>query len=232
MRVSALVLLLVIAPAWSAEPLRIAVASNFKPTLDIISQRFEDESGISVLLSSASTGVLATQIQYGAPFDLFFAADAETPRRVMARKAGYAEDAFCYARGSLVLAGGEGKLSSLADSNLSMAIANPSTAPYGRAALDVLARPEFKDGLARKLVRGNNVAQAYQFWKSGAVDLALLPASLAPATATPIPLTWHEPLEQYALVLKPSTAVDSYLNWVRSDTVRALITDAGYEPCL
>jgi len=214
----------------AAEPLRIAVAANFKPTLQILSERFQRESGIEVALSGASTGVLATQIEYGAPFDLFFAADRDTPATLRDTLSRPAADLFCYARGSLVLAGAD-DLSALAQPGLSLAIANPSTAPYGRAALEVLARPEFAAGSARKLVRGTNVAQAYQFWRAGTVDLALLARSIAPAGAIPVPQIWHAPIEQYALVLRPGALVDAYLAWLRSDTVRALIMEAGYEPC-
>jgi molybdate transport system substrate-binding protein len=231
MRVAVLLLMLLAAPLSAGEPLRIAVAANFKPTLETITQQFQDQSGIKVTLSSASTGVLATQILYGAPFDLFFAADRETPQRVLALKTGKSGDAFCYALGSLVLTGGDGGLSALAQPGFSLAIANPATAPYGRAAMEVLTRPEFEAGDTRKLVRGNNAIQVYQFWHSGAVDLALLPRALAPANAARIPLAWHEPLEQYAVVLRHTPSVNAYLNWIRSDTVRALIMEAGYEPC-
>jgi molybdate transport system substrate-binding protein len=231
MRTMALLLMLLATSLRAGEPIRIGVSANFKPTLESISQRFQDQTGIRVTLSSASTGVLATQIEHGAPFDLFFAADRETPQRIRALRKKEPGEAFCYAQGSLVLAGSTGTLSAMAQPGLSLAIANPATAPYGRAAMEVLARPEFKAGAARKLVRGNNVAQAYQFWGSGAIDLALLPRSLAPVNATPIPLAWHTPLEHYAVVLKHSPEVDAYLKWVRSATVRDLITQAGYQPC-
>ena len=217
-------------PALAADRLRIAVASNFKPTLEQLNERFQRQSGIAVSLSSGATGVLATQIEHGAPFDLFFAADRDTPERLGVTLSRPAEDLFCYAAGSLVLTGAD-DLSALAQPGLSLAIANPATAPYGRAALEVLARPEFAPGAGRKLVRGNNVAQVHQFWGSGAVDLALLPRALAPATAIPVPQDWHAPIEQYALVVRPGAAADAYLAWLRSDTVRALIVEAGYEPC-
>ena len=230
MRCTALLILLLVSPAWGSEPIRIAVAANFKATLAQISTLFEAETGRRVTLSSASTGVLYSQIRHGAPFDLFFAADRETPQKLVAD--GLTQgNAFCYARGSLVLAGGNGALAQLADPHLSLAIANPVTAPYGSAAMQVLARAEFQTGNARKLVRGTNVVQAYQFWHSGAIDLALLPRAIGPDTATPVPQNWHHALEQQVAVLRRSAAVDTYLNWIRSDTVRSLITNAGYEPC-
>ena len=230
MRCTALLLLLLAGPLWAGEPIRIAVAANFKHTLEQISQRFEATTGQRVTLSSASTGVLYSQIKHGAPFHLFFAADRHTPEKLLAPGAA-STDTFCYARGSLVLIGGNGNLTQLADPERSLAIANPVTAPYGSAAMEVLARDEFKPGSARKMVRGNNVVQAYQFWHSGAVDLALLPRAIAPHSATPIPQDWHQPLEQRAVVLTHNAAVDAYLKLIRSDTVRSMIIDAGYEPC-
>jgi molybdate transport system substrate-binding protein len=232
MRRTVLILLLFVSPLVSAETVRIAVAANFKWTLEQISKQFEAETGQRVTLSSASTGVLYSQIRYGAPFDLFFAADRATPEKLAAAMQDTAGSAtFCYARGSLVLAGGDGRLAQLSNPLLSLAIANPVTAPYGRAAMQVLAREEFKSGNQRKMVRGNNVVQTYQFWHSGAIELALLPRALVPDGATPVPLEWHQPLEQHAVILNRNSAVDAYLNWIRSDNVRSLITDAGYETC-
>ena len=230
MRCTALLLLLAVSPLWAREPIRVAVAANFKQPLQQISTQFEAQTGQQVTLSSASTGVLYSQIVHGAPFDLFFAADRETPEK-LAALGSTVSDTFCYARGVLVLAGGDGALEQLANPQRSLAIANPVTAPYGKAAMQVLARREFQPGNARKLVRGNNIVQAYQFWYSGAVDLALVPRALAPDTATPVPRDWYQPLEQHAVVLTHNSTVDAYLDWIRSDTVRSLITEAGYEPC-
>jgi molybdate transport system substrate-binding protein len=225
-RLLALLLILSASTGRAEETLRIAVAANFRQVLAKASEAFEQETGIRVRLSSASTGVLYTQILHGAPFDLFFAADRKTPERLATAD----RPSRCYARGRLVLAGGSGGLDALADPDLSLAIANPATAPYGRAALAVLDRAEFQTGRTRKLLTGSNVVQAYQFWHSGGADLALVPRSLAPK-ATLIPEAWHQPIEQHAIALRPGEAVEAYLNWVSSDTVRALIHNAGYEPC-
>ena len=179
MRTIVFLYLLVAAPVWAGEPIRIAVAANFKPTLQKITEPFLANSGIVVTYSSASSGALTTQIINGAPYDIFFAADSETTKTILAAPGHEQDQIFCYARGSLVLAGGNGKLSALANPNLSLAIANPATAPYGRAAREVLARPEFSAGEGRKLVRGNSAAQAYQFWEGGSVKMALLPRAKA-----------------------------------------------------
>lgn len=230
-RLAVLLLLLMSIPARADdEPLRIAVAANFRSTLEKINRRYESDTGGKISLSSASTGVLASQILHGAPYDLFFAADRETPHKLLELTPAKYDAPFCYAVGKLVLVGG-GDLAALALADNSLAIANPATAPYGRAAMEVLSRKEFSAGGGRKLVRGNNVVQAYQFWHSGAADLALVPRALTPQTGIPIPASWHQTLEQHAMVLKPGPAVDAYLKWFRSDTVRSLITRAGYQPC-
>ncbi len=225
-----LLILMLLAPAAprAAEPLRVAVAANFRPTLEQVNRRFEEHSGHRVLLSSGATGALYTQILHGAPFQLFFAADRERPQRLADSGLARIE---CYARGRLVLVGGD--LAALADPARSLAIANPETAPYGAAALEVLARPEFAAGAGRRLVRGQNVAQAYQFWLSGGTDLALVSRSLAP-DGTAVPAGWHAPVDQYLAVLARRAGgapVEAYMDWIRSDTVRSLIVDAGYDPC-
>lgn len=211
--------------------LRIAVAANFRATLEDINREFEAGSGIRVIISSASTGVLANQVAHGAPFDLFLAADRARPEQLHRQKFADLAPPFCYARGSLVLAGSQDSLAPLADSGATLAIANPDIAPYGAAAMAVLARPEFAAGAARKLVRGASVLQAYQFWASGNVELALLPRALAPRPATPVPPSWHAPIDQYALALNGRPALARYLQWLKSDRVQGLIIDAGYEPC-
>lgn len=211
--------------------IRVAVAANFRAPLDIINREFESQTGIRLRVSSASTGVLANQVAHGAPFDIFLAADRVRPVQLHAEKFATLAPPFCYARGSLVLAGARNGLADLADASSSLAIGNPDTAPYGAAAMQVLARPEFATGNSRKLVRGTSVLQAYQFWASGNVDLALLPRSLAPEGAIAIPTDWHDPVDQYALALNNSAPVVRYLQWLKSDRVRNLITDAGYEPC-
>mgnify|MGYP001826600593 CR=1 FL=1 len=227
MRLLLVFLMALALPSRAVEPLRIAVAANFRATLESVNARYEQVPGQRIRLSSASTGVLANQLLHGAPFDLFLAADADAPARL--RQAEIGKETFCYARGQLALAGGS--LPELGEQSLSLAIANPATAPYGRAAQAVLGREEFAAAKGRKLVRGNNVLQAYQFWRSGAVDLALVARSLAPGESTPVPLAWYPVLAQHALVVSDHPALAAYLDWFRSDTVRSLILDAGYQSC-
>jgi len=227
MRVLLLLTILTIPPAAWAEPLRVAVAANFRATLELVNERYLDQGGGAVVISSASTGVLTTQAMHGAPYHLFLAADSAGPE--LLHKKGLGKTPFCYARGALALLGG--MLEDLANGDLSLAIANPDTAPYGRAALAVIDRPEFAPGDQRKLVRGSNVLQAYQYWRSGTVDLALVARSLASSGGQAVPENWHPALIQSATVLRPHPELDAYLAHLRSDRVRSLILDAGYLTC-
>jgi molybdate transport system substrate-binding protein len=184
-----------------------------------------------VQLSSASTGVLHSQILHGAPFHLLLAADSSTPAALAASGEGIADSLFCYARGRLVLVGGE--LAQLENPNHSIAIANPALAPYGRAAAQVLARPDFAAGTARKRVVGSNVLQTFQFWHSGSVDLALVPRSLAPDGLL-IPAHWHEPIEQQGILLQRGAdlaAARALLAWLQGPEAGIGIRLAGYDPC-
>ncbi|WP_182174314.1 molybdate ABC transporter substrate-binding protein [Sediminihaliea albiluteola] len=221
-------------PCWSNETLRVAVAANFRPVLEQINPEFEAAQDTTVLLSSASTGVLHNQIRYGAPFDILLAADSDTPAILEQEGFTLPGQRYCYALGRLVLLGAS-DWSALADPRQSLAIANPTTAPYGRAAEEVLSRDEFQAGHKRKLVLGNNAVQTWQFWHSGGVNLALVPQSLSLDAGLLVPQQWHNAIEQQAVLLpraadKPQA--QAYLKWLLSPAVRQQIRQYGYDNCL
>ncbi len=227
-------LFLTLAPVAQGGSVHIAVAANFKQTATAINRLFHDSTGHKTTLSSASTGVLHSQITHGAPFDVFLAADKHSPETLDAAGYGVTGQRFCYAMGQLVLVGGSGSLKDLDDTALSLAIANPATAPYGRAAEELLGRPEYSSGRERKIVRAHNVVQAYQYWHSATVDLALVAKSLTSGPSTAIPLDLYPPLEQQAILLQRAAgnpAARSYMEFLQSNTVRALIDSAGYAGC-
>lgn len=234
MRVVFCLLLLLAPPALATQVLHIAVASNFQATAKQINTLFESRHGHKTSISSASTGTLYSQILHGAPFAVFFAADADTPKKLGNNAHAGTALRFCYAVGSLVLVGSNNMQGDLADPTLSLAIANPVTAPYGKAAVAVLSRDEFSAGGDRKLVRASNALQAYQHWRTGTVDMALVPRSLAGAQGTEIPISWYTAIEQHVIMLRRGVdhpAADTYMRWLRSDDVQTLIVSAGYKPC-
>lgn len=233
MRLMPLLTLLIVLPTWAESRVHVAVATNFRPLLEKLNARFEAETNDSVTLSSGATGVLYHQVLSGAPYDVLLAADRRTPQVLADTLHSQPEDLRCYARGKLALVGGQP--AQLADPKLSLAIANPATAPYGVAATAVLSRNTFSAGTDRKLVRGNNAMQAYQFWHAGSVDLALVPLALAGPDASAIPAAWHPPIDQYALLLptgQDKPAARRYFNWLFSNSVQTEILAAGYDPCL
>jgi len=221
----------------TADNLRVATAANFKPLLQEIVSRFEKTSPHRVILSSASTGVLYTQIIHGAPFDILLAADAKHPR--LLEEAGYAVPGQrrTYAVGQLVLAyrgslaplasAGPGAL--LSSPGLSLVIANPAHAPYGLAAAAVLKhKPLAADS---RLLQASNVGQAYQMWFSGGVDAALVARSFLPAQYLEIPAGWYPPLEQQVLILGPAqakAAAREFVDFLLAPPIQQLIADSGY----
>jgi molybdate transport system substrate-binding protein len=212
--------------------LHLAVAANFRSAAQQIAAPFEVAHSVKVTISSASTGVLAAQLQAGAPFDLLLAADRARP--ALLHRAGLAvADPSCYAVGSLVLLGAAELDAALSDPGLSIAIANPATAPYGVAALSVLSRDAFAGASTRRVVRGSNVQQALQFFDSGATDLALVARSLRP-DALPVPAQWHAPIEQYALIPSRSGQpglARAFLDHIASAESRQILAALGYGPC-
>jgi molybdate transport system substrate-binding protein len=206
-----------------AQALRVAAASDLQSVLPAIAQRFEQQSGVRVQLTFGSSGNFFSQIQNGAPFDVFFSADLSYPQQLDA--AGLAEPGtlYQYAVGRLVvwvrrdsdLDVSRG-LQLLADPRVKrVAVANPDHAPYGRAAIAALEHERLTATVRPKLVLGENVSQAAQFVHSGNADAGILALSLAMSPAlTPIgqyrevPADFHAPLQQGAVIVKASQQKD------------------------
>ncbi|HEY2029882.1 MAG TPA: molybdate ABC transporter substrate-binding protein [Myxococcales bacterium] len=178
-----LLLLLAAAHAISPQPLRIAAAANLQGTLEEVVAAWSSScDGCKANVTYGASGTLAAQIENGAPFDLYLAADARYPQKVA--EAGYAEGApFIYARGKLALWVPSAStlpieqlgLEALKDASR-VVIANPALAPYGKLAIEALKVARQED--PRRLLLAESVAQAAQQAQSGAVDAALLPLSL------------------------------------------------------
>lgn len=224
-------------PVSAAEPLRVAVASNFRVAAEELAERFSGQTDIEVLLSAASTGVLVSQIRGGAPFDLLLAADRRRPQ-ILTEQGLSLEQSRCYAQGSLVLLGADllvdNPLEHALKGGQSIAIANPRSAPYGEAAQVVLKRFEPEGGGQRRVVMGGNVQQAYQFFHSGAAELALIARSLSPTAGLAIPVSWHAPIDQYLLILATTTQPDTarrFADFLTSPPNADLLAAMGYSAC-
>lgn len=240
MRLVLSTLLLVVAVPALAETALVAVATNFRPVVEALSESFEAETGHRIEVSAAATGKLAAQISAGAPFDVFLAADAATPERLVA--AGFADGAsrFTYAVGQLVLWSADAGLD-LGDPAAALraarhvAIANPEIAPYGKAAMQSIAFMGLSD-ISDKLVTGENIGQAYALVASRAAELGFVAGSAVTdgtGAGWTVPPDHHDPIRQDAVLLthgEGNRAATAFLDYLRSDAGAAVIARFGYTP--
>ena len=216
----------------------IAVASNFLPTATKLQQAFAPTHDGELRISAAATGVHAAQIRSGAPYAAWLAADQQPPAQLEQDALIPTGRRFTYAIGRLALLKAPGNSSALTVDGLrtaaasKIAIANPRHAPYGLAALQVLQRWLPEAQLSARLVRGQSVAQAYQFAESGAADWALTAWPLAmhsPNRAWLIPAHLHAPIRQDAVMLSNNPTAQAFLEFLAGPAGRALIRADGYE---
>ena len=219
-----------------AATLRIAVASNFSRTLSVIAEDFEASTGHKVLTSPASTGKLFAQIRHGAPYDLFFAADAASPAAL--EKLGEALDRRTYVYGKLVLWSPSPALIHNSSAALHsgqfehLAIANPKTAPYGAAAVEVLHGLGLQDLLSSRVVWGENVGQAHHFVVSGNAELGFIARSqlINPEEGSlwEIPESAYSPIDQQLVRLTDNPVAIAFLAYLERPVVRAKLAEFGY----
>jgi molybdate transport system substrate-binding protein len=226
--------------------LRVAAAADLEPLLPSILTEYERQSGQHVQASFASSATLATQIENGAPFDVFLSADMALPERIV--RDGFASSgvpAQPYARGTLVLwtrnQSGLGQLSMqvLASPSVhSVAVANPQHAPYGRAAMQALTSLALLPLVQPKLRTAENIAQAAQFASTGNADVGLISLTSA-LTLTAlghyiaVPQTAYQPILQGAVALKGganASGAAAFLRYLHSPAVAQQLQQGGLAP--
>ncbi|MFD2113193.1 molybdate ABC transporter substrate-binding protein [Thiorhodococcus fuscus] len=222
-----------------ADEVKVAVAANFTAAMKEIATAFEQSTGHTALVSFGSTGKLYTQITNGAPFEVFLAADQARPEKLV--KEGEASGEFTYAVGKLVLWSTDPTLITDGGAVLSsdrfekLAIANPKTAPYGAAAIEVLKALGLEDGIKSKLVQGDNIAQTYQFVATKNAELGFV--ALAQTVKTQggsswnIPEDLYTPIRQDAVLLKKgddNPAAKALIDYLKGPEARAVIEKYGY----
>ena len=218
--------------ACASEPIRVAVAANFLPTLETIVEDFQGEFGHEVSVSMGASGALYAQIRHGAPYDVFLSADAERPRRL--ESGGFTRIREPYALGRLVfwVRGATEVSATQIGEFASLSMANPRHAPYGQAAVSTLAHLDIQP---EQLVQGNNVAQAYTFIATGNVAAGFVALSQVTAAKVPpssywlIPARYHEPIQQEFVVTRDANPLaDEFATYLTSEKAAALIRRAGY----
>ncbi|AJQ55257.1 TPA: molybdate ABC transporter substrate-binding protein [Aeromonas hydrophila] len=220
------------AGAVQADEVKVAVAANFKGTIERIGKEFTAKTGHTLAISSAATGVLYTQISHGAPFDLFLSADVKTPQKL--EQEGKGSERFTYAIGQLGLwqqGGPAPDEATLRSWKGNLAIANPKTAPYGTAAMATLDHLKI-DPKQYRLLTGSNIGQTWQFVDTGNAELGFVAwANLVEAGKTgeawAVPADFYPPIEQQGLVLKKGAAVEALVAWIKGPG-QAQIKAAGY----
>src|SRR6202049_3011721 len=169
----------------------VAAASDLTYAMNEIAANFEKATGCAVRLSMGSSGNFLTQIENGAPFDVFFSADIEYPRKLESKGLAAPGSTYLYAIGKIVLWTrkdsrvdvGKG-FAALRDASVQkIAIANPQHAPYGRAAEEALRQSGVYDAVKDRLVLGENISQAAEFVESGNADAGILALSLVVSPA-------------------------------------------------
>lgn len=239
------VLLLVLIPAARAEGITVAVASNFASVAEELAAAFEAETGHSVALSSASSGLLYAKIRQGAPYDLLLSADEARPARLEREGLGVSGTRFTYALGRLALwaPGGlpEGDAATVlqgADFRR-LALANPELAPYGLAARQSLQALGLWESLRPRLVYGESVAQALALVATGNAPAGLVALAqlhegglAGPGEQLVLPASLHAPIRQQAILLEGgagNAAAPAFLDYLKSEAARSLIRARGYD---
>jgi molybdate transport system substrate-binding protein len=230
------------------QKLQVAAAADLKFAMQELATQFERQGGTKIDVTYGSSGNSFSQIQNGAPFDLFFSADIDYPRKLAT--AGFAEPETLqeYALGRIVIWAPTGAKVDLAKQGWSalldasvqkIAIANPEHAPYGRAAVAALKKAGLYEQVKPKLVYGENVSQAVQFVQSGNAQAGIIALSLAISPGMnkgiiwEIPAETYPPIEQGAVVLKSAknkNAARAFLDFVKSPAGRKILEKYGFAP--
>ena len=232
------------ATAAHAEQITIAAAADLKFAMDEIVSGFKKgHPADEILVTYGSSGNFKTQIQQGAPFDLFFSADIAFPRELV--KAGMAASGVKpYAVGRIVLWSNSMDatrmtLASLIDPKITrIAIANPKHAPYGKRAEEALRASGLWEKLEHKFVFGENIAQTVQYVQSGNAQIGIIALSLAvnPELAKKgvyylISEKLHNPLEQGYVITKRGAGkplVKNFAEYMSSGKARAVMIRYGF----
>lgn len=230
-----LLFLLLIARTAAAGEVTVAVASNFVTTAEAVVARFEAETGHSVTLTHGSTGQIYSQIEAGAPFDVFLSADARRPE--LLRASGMAREVRTFALGRLVLVGRNAvDIDSAAEEFVgkTVALADPTVAPYGLAATAAMERMQLDTATFRPVLVAN-VGQVATVFATGNADYAFLSEAQLPLIDAPFVLELdglYPPIVQDAALLRRSDAneaAQAFWQWLFSEEARSQIAASGYD---
>lgn len=226
--------------------LSVAAAANLVYALDALNAEFRRSApDVTLTATTGASGNLVAQIKNGAPFDLFLSADLDYPRALVQAGHADAKTLTTFAIGRLVFWTTRTDLpvadlaAAVRDPRVQkLAVANPTTAPYGRAALQVLERLGLTAAAQPKLVTGENITQTAQFVETGHADAGFVALSLVLSPKlkdqgrwAEIPATLYAPLDQGAVITRhgaANPAAARYLAFLGSPAARKILRDFGY----
>jgi molybdate transport system substrate-binding protein len=228
-----------------ADTTLVAVAANFSKPMQEIADSFAKDTGHNAKLSFGSSGKFVSQIQNGAPFEVFFSADESGPAKLEIDGLGVSGSRTTYAIGKLVLwsatpnfVDADGKI--LVTGNFKhLAIADPKLAPYGAAAVDYLQKHGLLEKIQPLLVLGENITQAHQFVSSGNAELGFVALSqviengkISNGSGYIIPSEQYAAIKQSVILLNQGSdnpAAKALLDYLKTDKAKGIISKFGYE---
>ena len=236
-----------ICPLCRAQEITVAAAADLQFAMQDVAARFQKQTGKMVKVTYGSSGNFFQQIQNGAPFDMFFSANLDYPKKLEA--AGFIEPGsfYPYANGKIVIWVENGSkidlksgMQVLLDSSVKkIAVANPQHAPYGEAAVAAIHKANIYDKVKDKFVLGENISQTASFVVSGAADVGIVALSLAlspnmkdKGRYAEIPTVDYPPIEQACVILKSSKnkeAAGQFLSYFKSEGVGDILKSYGFD---
>lgn len=225
-----------------AETLKIAVSANLEPAVDSIAKVWEKKHGIRCEITSNATGMLANQIEQGAPFDVFISAKLAISEKLYRNS--LSEKPVHFSNGSLLLVYHESIPAEDIKAILKHAktqrisLADPKSAPYGEAALAYLKNEQLFESLESKIVYGESIEQVNHYLQSNAVDAAFTSNSFLQKVpkgfrSIPVPANTHPPIKQGISILSHgkkahSEACEQFLAYFSTTESKAIMRHFGY----
>jgi molybdate transport system substrate-binding protein len=224
----------------------LAAAADLTDAINEIAANFQKGTGCTVRVSTGSSGNFLSQIENGAPFDVFFSADIEYPKKLEAEGLAAPGSTYLYAVGKIVLwvrsdsrVDISNGLAVLRDPSVrKVAIANPQHAPYGRAAQQALQNAGVYDAVKNRLALGENILQTAQFVESGNAEAGILALSLVLSRGLKdkgrfwsIPENLYSPIEQGVVLVgasKNPQGAQGFLNYIKTPETAALLERYGF----
>ena len=237
-----LVLLALPAGAVRAAEVPVAVAANFTEPAKEIAAAFKRATGETALLTFGSSGAFYTQITRGAPFQVFLSADVDRAQKAEQDGVGVPGSRFVYATGALVLysrtpglVDDRGEVLRRPGAFTKIAIADPTAAPYGSAAIQTMTKLGVYKALKPKVVQGASITQAYQFTATGAAELGFVALSqvvnVSGGSRWIVPETLHKPIDQGAILLftgDKNPAARKFMAFLKGPEAKTIIRRYGY----